>query len=78
MFDALNRAERHAELAEGCRRPRGKAFSTEIRNHFMGMAEHYRTLVAEADESGSLPVESHPGEVDHTTAQVLRFSPRGA
>jgi hypothetical protein len=41
MSDALNRAERYGELAEGCRRLAAIAFSTETRNHFVRMAEHY-------------------------------------
>jgi hypothetical protein len=41
MSDALNRAERYGELAEGCRRLAAIAFSTEARNHFVRMAEHY-------------------------------------
>ena len=65
MLDALNRAERYRELAEGCRRLATIAFSTETRNHFVRMAEHYRTL-AEADERGAPPVEGRPVEVDHT------------
>jgi hypothetical protein len=65
MLDALNRAERYRELAEGCRRLAAIAFSTETRNHFVRMAEHYRTL-AEADEPGPPPVEGHRAEVEHT------------
>ncbi len=65
MLDALNRAERYRELAEGCRRLAAIAFSTETRNHFVRMAEHYSTL-AEADEPGAPPLEEHPAEVDHT------------
>ena len=64
-MDALNRAERYRELEEGCRRLATIAFSTETRNHFVRMAEHYRTL-AEADEPGAPHVEGPPVEVDHT------------
>lgn len=66
MLDALNRAERYRELAEGCRHLAALALSTETRNHFARMAEHYRTL-AEADEPGATPFEGRrPAEVDHT------------
>jgi len=65
MLDALNRAERYRELAEGCRRLAAIAFSTETRNHFLRMAEHYSTL-ADAEEPGARPVEGRPAEVDHT------------
>ncbi len=65
MLDALNRAGRYRELAEGCRRLAAIAVSTETRNHFVRMAEHYRTL-AEVDEPGAPPVEGHPAEGDHT------------
>ena len=65
MLDSLNRAERYRELAEGCRRLAAIAFSTETRNHFLGMAEHYSTL-AEAEEPSAPRVEGHPAEVDHT------------
>jgi hypothetical protein len=65
MLDALDRAERYRELAEGCGRLAAIAFSTETRNHFLRMAEHYRTL-AEAEEPGARLVEGYPAEVDHT------------
>jgi hypothetical protein len=65
MSDMSNRVERYGELAEGCRRLAAIAFSTETRNHFLRMAEHYSTL-AKADEPGALPVEGYPAEVDHT------------
>jgi hypothetical protein len=65
MLDALNRAERYRELAEGCRHLAAIAFSAETRNHFLRMAEHYSTL-AEAEGPGVLPVEGHPAELDHT------------
>jgi hypothetical protein len=65
MLDALHRVERYRELAEGCRRLAAIAFSTETRNHFLRMAEHYGTL-AEAEEPGTPPVEGHPAEVDYT------------
>ncbi len=53
MLDALNRAKRYRELAKGCRRLAAIGFSTETRNHFLRMAEHYSTL-AEAEELGAL------------------------
>ena len=65
MLDTLNRAERYRELAEGCSRLAAIAFSTETRNHFLRMAEHYGTL-AEVEEPGARPVEGYPAEVDHT------------
>lgn len=65
MLDGLNRGERYRELADGCCRLAAIAFSTETRNHFLRMAEHYRSL-AEADEPGALPVEGHLAEVEHT------------
>jgi hypothetical protein len=65
MLDALNRAQRYRELAEGCRRLAAIAFSIETRNHFLRMAEHYITL-AEAEEPSARPVEGHPAEIAHT------------
>jgi hypothetical protein len=53
MFDALNRAERYREQAEECRRLATIGFSTETRNHYLRMAEHYSSL-AEAEEQGTL------------------------
>jgi hypothetical protein len=52
MLDALNRAERYRDLAEGCRRLAAIGFSTETRNHCLRMAEHYSSL-AEAEEQGT-------------------------
>jgi hypothetical protein len=49
MSDALNRAQRYRDLAEGCRRLAAVGFSTETRNHYLRMAEHYSSL-AEAEE----------------------------
>jgi hypothetical protein len=63
MLDALNRTECYRQLAEGCRRLAAIAFSTETRNHFLRMAEHYSTL-AEGEDAGS--VDGRPAEVDHT------------
>jgi hypothetical protein len=53
MLDALNRAERYRELAEGCRRLATIGFSNETRNHYLRMAEHY-SLLADAEEQGAL------------------------
>jgi hypothetical protein len=52
MLDALNRAERYRELAEGCRRLATIGFSTETRNHYLRMAEHY-SLLADVEEQGT-------------------------
>jgi hypothetical protein len=65
MLDAFDRAERYRELAEGCGRLAAIAFSTETRNHFLRMAEHYRTL-AEADEPGAPPPEALRVEIERT------------
>ncbi len=53
MLNALNRAERYRELAEGCRDLAGIGFSNETRNHYLRMAEHYSSL-ADAEEQGGL------------------------
>ena len=53
MLDALNRAERYRDMAEGCRRLAALGLSTETRNHYLRMAEHYSSL-AEAEEQGTL------------------------
>jgi hypothetical protein len=53
MLDALHRAERYRDLAEGCRRLAAIGISTETQNHYLRMAEHYSTL-AEAEEQGTL------------------------
>ena len=39
MLNALNRAERYRELAEGCCRLARIGFSNETRNHYLRMAE---------------------------------------
>ena len=49
MLDALNRAKRYRELAEGCRHLAAIGFSTETRNHYLRMAEHY-SLLADVEE----------------------------
>jgi hypothetical protein len=48
-MDALNRAKRYRELAAGCRHLADIGISSETRNHFLRMAEHYSTL-AKAEE----------------------------
>jgi hypothetical protein len=53
MLDTLNRVERHRDLAEECRRLATIGSSTEIRNHYLRMADHYSAL-AEAEERGLL------------------------
>jgi hypothetical protein len=53
MLDALNRAERYRDMAEGCRRLAALGLSTETKNHYLRMAEHYSSL-AEAAEQGTL------------------------
>jgi hypothetical protein len=53
MQDGLNHAERYHALAEGCRRLAAIGISTETRDHFWRMAEHY-SLLAEAEELGPL------------------------
>jgi hypothetical protein len=53
MLDALNRAQRYRDMAEGCRRLAALGLSTETRNHYLRMAEHYSSL-AEAEEQGTL------------------------
>jgi hypothetical protein len=51
MLDTLSRAQRYRDLAEGCRRLAAIGLSTETRNHYLRMAEHYSSL-AEAEEQG--------------------------
>jgi hypothetical protein len=60
MLDALNRANRYRELSTGCRRLAAIGLSAETRNHFLQMAEHYRTL-AEAEESSKSAATSRRG-----------------
>jgi len=55
MLDALNRAKRYRELEKGCRRLATIGFSAETQNHFLRMAEHYKTL-AEAEEAADTGV----------------------
>jgi hypothetical protein len=52
MLDALSRAQRYRDLAEGCRHLAAIGISTETRNHYLRMAEHYSSL-AEAEEQGT-------------------------
>jgi hypothetical protein len=58
-MDALNRANRYRELAAGCRRLADIGISSETRNHFLRMAEHYGTL-AKAEEQA--PTSDTPGD----------------
>jgi hypothetical protein len=53
-LDALNRAERYRELAAGCRQLAAIGLSSETRNHFLRMAEHYGVL-AKAEEQAAAP-----------------------
>jgi hypothetical protein len=55
MLDALNRSKRYRELAEGYRRLATIGFSAETQNHFLRIAEHYKTL-AEAEEAADIGV----------------------
>lgn len=50
LDDALNRAKRYRELEKGCRRLAAIGISTETRDHFVRIAEHYSAL-AEAEET---------------------------
>jgi len=77
MLDALNRAQRYHELAEGCRRLASIAFSTETRNHFVRMAERYRTPSEVMSKAHRLLRGILPKSIIHK-AQVLRFSMRAA
>jgi hypothetical protein len=61
MLDALNRANRHRELAKGCRRLAAIGFSAETQNHFLRMAEHYTTLV-EAEEVADSRIPLRPAQ----------------
>jgi hypothetical protein len=49
MSEARNRAERYRDLAEECRRLAAIPSSTEIRDRYLQMAEHYSAL-AEAEK----------------------------
>jgi hypothetical protein len=53
MSDALNQKDCCRELAAGCRRLAAISFSSETRNHFLRLAEHYSAL-AEAEEQATL------------------------
>jgi hypothetical protein len=53
MFEVLNRALRYRDLAEECRHLAASGSSTEFRNRYLRMAEHYRAL-AEAEESSAV------------------------
>jgi hypothetical protein len=52
MSNAINRAQRYRELADGCRRLAAIGLSAETQSHFLRMAEHYSAL-ADAEEAGS-------------------------
>lgn len=49
MTDALNQARHYRDLADECRRLAANGCSTEMRNRYLRMVEHYTTL-AEAEE----------------------------
>jgi hypothetical protein len=51
MSNELYRAERCRDLAEEYRRIAAMCTSTEMRNHYWRMSEHYRTL-AKTEEFG--------------------------
>jgi hypothetical protein len=51
MSNELYRAERCRDLAEEYRRIAAMCTSTEMRNHYSRMSEHYRTL-AKTEEFG--------------------------
>ena len=53
MFDALNRAERYRDLAKECRQLAANSLSSQMRNRYWRMADHYRRL-AEAEELDAL------------------------
>jgi len=53
MSDALKRAEHYRDLAKRYRRLAASGSSTENRNHYLRIAEHYSTL-AEAEELSTL------------------------
>ena len=54
MSDALmRRAAHYRHLERGCRRLAAIEASTDIRNHYLRMAEHYSTL-AGAEELSTL------------------------
>jgi hypothetical protein len=53
MLEALSRAERCCDLAEERRRVAALCGTTEMRNHYSRMADHYSTL-AEVEELGTL------------------------
>jgi len=54
MLDALKRAGRYHELAEGFRRLAAFSLSTQMQDHYFEMAERYSTL-AEAEERLAAP-----------------------
>jgi hypothetical protein len=54
MANHLNRAERYRALAEGCRRLADIGISTETRDHFLRMAEHYSSLARTEDSPANL------------------------
>jgi hypothetical protein len=56
MSSASNRAERYRELARQYHRLAAIGSSSEIRDHYLRMTEHYNAL-AEAEEQGQL---THP------------------
>lgn len=53
MSDASNRAERCRDLAEQCRHLAAISSSTDIRDRYLQMAEHYSTI-AEAEDVSTL------------------------
>jgi hypothetical protein len=54
MWDALKRAERCRDLAKECRRLAAISSSTDIRDRYLRMAEHYSSLAKgeEAADTG--------------------------
>jgi hypothetical protein len=53
MLQASNRAEHYVDLGEECRKLAVTSFSTQMRERYWRMAEHYSAL-AEAEELRTL------------------------
>jgi len=52
MVDALNKAERYQGRADECRRLAEIGNSSDIRNHYLRMAEYYAAFAEAEDAKG--------------------------
>ncbi len=71
MLNAWNRSEHYRGLAKECRHLAETSFSTQMRNRFWRMAEHYSTL-AEAEGPGHTSLRRLAASIAPTAVRPLK------